>query len=65
MSICLFFINITEYGPYGSRLLSCAIEHLNAEIVQLTVSDISLAIEWLKCSYLYVRIKKACVHHHP
>ncbi|KAH7658892.1 DNA helicase protein [Dioscorea alata] len=41
-----------------SQLLSCAIEHLNAEIVQLTVSDISLAIEWLKCSYLYVRIKK-------
>ncbi|KAJ0962512.1 hypothetical protein J5N97_027634 [Dioscorea zingiberensis] len=41
-----------------SQLLSCAMEHLNAEIVQLTVSDISLAIEWLKCSYLYVRIKK-------
>lgn len=33
-------------------------EHLNAEIVQLTVSDVSLAIEWLKCSYLFVRIKK-------
>lgn len=33
-------------------------EHLNAEIVQLTISDISLAIEWLKYSYLYVRIKK-------
>ncbi|XP_020251478.1 ATP-dependent DNA helicase MER3 homolog [Asparagus officinalis] len=41
-----------------SQLLSSAMEHLNAEIVQLTVSDISLAIEWLKCSYLYVRIKK-------
>ncbi|KAF3321699.1 ATP-dependent DNA helicase MER3 [Carex littledalei] len=41
-----------------SQLLSCAVEHLNAEIVQMTVSDISLAIEWLKCSYLYIRIKK-------
>ncbi|XP_077253583.1 DNA helicase ROCK-N-ROLLERS isoform X6 [Tasmannia lanceolata] len=41
-----------------SQLLSCITEHLNAEIVQLTVSDISLAIEWLKCSYLFVRIKK-------
>ncbi|XP_010936598.1 ATP-dependent DNA helicase MER3 homolog [Elaeis guineensis] len=41
-----------------SQLLSCAIEHINAEIVQMTVSDISMAIEWLKCSYLYVRIKK-------
>jgi len=34
------------------------VEHLNAEIVQLTVPDISLAIEWIKCSYLYIRIKK-------
>ncbi|XP_058088895.1 DExH-box ATP-dependent RNA helicase DExH17 [Magnolia sinica] len=41
-----------------SQLLSCTTEHLNAEIVQLNVSDITLAIEWLKCSYLYVRIKK-------
>ncbi|WOL03863.1 ATP-dependent DNA helicase [Canna indica] len=41
-----------------SQLLSCAMEHLMAEIVQLTISDISLAIEWLKCSYLYVRIKR-------
>ncbi|KAG6525001.1 hypothetical protein ZIOFF_014953 [Zingiber officinale] len=41
-----------------SQLLSCATEHLMAEIVQLIVSDISLAIEWLKCSYLHVRIKK-------
>lgn len=36
-------------------------EHLTAEIVQLTVSDIARAIEWMKCSYLYVRIKKACI----
>ncbi|KAG2659864.1 ATP-dependent DNA helicase MER3 homolog [Panicum virgatum] len=41
-----------------SQLLPCAVEHLNAEIVQLTVPDISLAIEWIKCSYLYIRIKK-------
>ncbi|KAK3033056.1 hypothetical protein RJ639_035682 [Escallonia herrerae] len=36
-----------------SQLLSCVTEHLTAEIVQLTVSDITRAIEWLKCSYLY------------
>lgn len=36
-------------------------EHLTAEIVQLTVSDITRAIEWMKCSYLYVRMKKACI----
>ncbi|KAJ8443907.1 hypothetical protein Cgig2_032731 [Carnegiea gigantea] len=36
-----------------SQLLSCITEHLTAEIVQLTVPDISRAIEWMKCSYLY------------
>ncbi|KAA8548132.1 hypothetical protein F0562_004607 [Nyssa sinensis] len=41
-----------------SQLLSCVTEHLTAEIVQLTISDITRAIEWMKCSYLYVRMKK-------
>ncbi|OMO59219.1 hypothetical protein CCACVL1_24992 [Corchorus capsularis] len=41
-----------------SQLLSCLTEHLTAEIVQLTISDITKAIEWIKCSYLYVRMKK-------
>ncbi|VFQ70354.1 unnamed protein product [Cuscuta campestris] len=41
-----------------SQLLQCITEHLTAEIVQLTVSDITKAIEWMKCSYLYVRMKK-------
>ncbi|KAL0692573.1 hypothetical protein Bca4012_059753 [Brassica carinata] len=34
-------------------LLPCLIEHLTAEIVQLTISDVTRAIEWMKCSYLY------------
>ncbi|KAK4367437.1 hypothetical protein RND71_011229 [Anisodus tanguticus] len=34
-------------------LLPCITEHLTAEIVQLTVSDITGAIEWMKCSFLY------------
>ncbi|KAL8463423.1 hypothetical protein ACS0TY_034179 [Phlomoides rotata] len=41
-----------------SQLLPCVTEHLTAEIVQSTVSDITRAIEWMKCSYLFVRIKK-------
>ncbi|XP_019161506.1 PREDICTED: DExH-box ATP-dependent RNA helicase DExH17 isoform X3 [Ipomoea nil] len=41
-----------------SQLLPCITEHLTAQIVQLTVSDITKAIEWMKCSYLYVRMKK-------
>ncbi|XLS97652.1 hypothetical protein HN51_040387 [Arachis hypogaea] len=42
----------------SNRLLPCVTEHLLAEIVQLTVTDITKAIEWLQCSYLYVRMKK-------
>ncbi|CAK9176144.1 unnamed protein product [Ilex paraguariensis] len=41
-----------------SQLLPCVTEHLTAEIVQMTISDITRAIEWMKCSYLYVRMKK-------
>ncbi|XP_057813245.2 DExH-box ATP-dependent RNA helicase DExH17 isoform X2 [Cryptomeria japonica] len=46
-----------------SELLSTITEHLNAEIVQLTVSNISLAIEWLKCSFLYIRIRQNPEHY--
>ncbi|XP_050384222.1 DExH-box ATP-dependent RNA helicase DExH17 isoform X1 [Argentina anserina] len=46
-----------------SQLLSCLTEHLTAEIVQLTVSDITRAIEWMKCSFLYVRMKKNPAHY--
>ncbi|XP_047315247.1 DExH-box ATP-dependent RNA helicase DExH17 isoform X2 [Impatiens glandulifera] len=41
-----------------SQLLQCVTEHLTAEIVQLTITDITMAIEWMKCSYLYIRMKK-------
>ncbi|XP_027153798.1 DExH-box ATP-dependent RNA helicase DExH17 [Coffea eugenioides] len=41
-----------------SQMLPCMTEHLTAEIVQLTISDITKAIDWMKCSYLYVRMKK-------
>lgn len=46
--------------PSNFRLLSCVTEHLTAEIVQMTIPDIVKAIEWMKCSYLYVRMKKVC-----
>ncbi|KAK9119762.1 hypothetical protein Scep_017855 [Stephania cephalantha] len=45
------------------KLLSCMTEHLAAEIVQLTISDISQAIEWMKCSYLYIRMRKNPVNY--
>ena len=60
------------------RLLSCVTEHLTAEIVQLTISDITRAIEWIRMyvqltiseivqltsSCLYVRMKKASSSEH-
>lgn len=51
----LFYICFSNF-----RLLSCVTEHLTAEIVQMTIPDIVKAIEWMKCSYLYVRMKKVC-----
>ncbi|OAE22601.1 hypothetical protein AXG93_777s1080 [Marchantia polymorpha subsp. ruderalis] len=45
--------------PVESELLPSISEHLNAEIVLMTVSDVGLAMEWLKCSYLYIRIRKS------
>ena len=41
------------------------IEHLNAEIVLHTISDVSIAIEWLKSTYLYIRIKQNPKHYGP
>ncbi|MCO5575659.1 hypothetical protein L7F22_029463 [Adiantum nelumboides] len=49
--------------PVESELFASIAEHLNAEIVLMTVSDVSLAIDWLKCSFLYVRIKKNPEHY--
>jgi len=39
------------------------IEHLNAEIVLNTITDVSVAILWMKSTFLYVRIKKNPQHY--
>nr|XP_024376302.1 DExH-box ATP-dependent RNA helicase DExH17-like isoform X8 [Physcomitrium patens] len=57
-SVHLYHNLLSGSEPVESQLLSSIVEHLNAEIVLMTVSDCSQAIDWLKCSYLYVRIKK-------
>ncbi|KAK8753914.1 hypothetical protein OTU49_001812, partial [Cherax quadricarinatus] len=33
------------------------IEHLNAEIVLGTVTDLGVAVEWLRSTFLYVRVQ--------
>ncbi|KAL2620883.1 hypothetical protein R1flu_001088 [Riccia fluitans] len=44
--------------PVESELLPCMAQYLNAEIVMMTVSDVGLALNWLKCSFLYIRLRK-------
>ncbi|CAB4028021.1 probable ATP-dependent DNA helicase HFM1 [Paramuricea clavata] len=41
-----------------SSLHKNLIEHLNAEIVLNTITDVSIALEWLKSTFLYIRILK-------
>ena len=39
------------------------IEHLNAEIVLQTITDVSIALDWLKSTFLFTRIKKNPKHY--
>lgn len=38
-------------------------EHLNSEVVLGTISDLSVAMEWLTSTFLYVRAKKHPKHY--
>lgn len=65
----MMFISLTSSllrnRAVGARLLPSVAEHLNAEIVLMTVTDVSLAIDWLKCSFLYIRLRKVCANISP
>ena len=39
-----------------SCLMESFAEHLNAEIVLDTIKDVSMAINWLQGSFLYIRV---------
>lgn len=39
------------------------IEHLNAEIVLHTITDVSIALEWLRSTFFYVRVKQNPKHY--
>ncbi|XP_062607353.1 probable ATP-dependent DNA helicase HFM1 [Saccostrea cucullata] len=41
-----------------SSLHKNLIEHLNAEIVLHTINDISIAMEWIRYTFLYIRVMK-------
>ncbi|ESP01500.1 hypothetical protein LOTGIDRAFT_139720, partial [Lottia gigantea] len=46
-----------------SSLHKNLIEHLNAEIVLHTITDMGLAVEWIRHTFLYVRIMKNPSHY--
>ncbi|KAL0477357.1 ATP-dependent DNA helicase Hfm1 [Acrasis kona] len=49
--------------PVESHLQHLIIEHLNAEIVLETVQNVRVAIEWLKSTFLYIRMMKNPMHY--
>ncbi len=39
------------------------IEHLNAEVVLHTITDVSIALEWLRSTFFYIRVKQNPKHY--
>lgn len=39
------------------------IEHMNAEIVLHTITDVSIALEWLRSTFLYIRVTQNPKHY--
>jgi ATP-dependent DNA helicase HFM1/MER3 len=46
-----------------SSLHKHLIEHLNAEIVLRTINDVTVALQWLKSTFLFTRIQKNPKHY--
>ena len=47
---------ISGSEPVESCLHDCFAEHLNAEVVLATVRDVATATQWLRTTFLYVRV---------
>uniref|UniRef100_A0A3Q4G5E7 Probable ATP-dependent DNA helicase HFM1 n=1 Tax=Neolamprologus brichardi TaxID=32507 RepID=A0A3Q4G5E7_NEOBR len=46
-----------------SSLHSHLVEHLNAEIVLQTISDVKMALDWIRSTFLYIRALKNPTHY--
>ncbi|RWS17635.1 putative ATP-dependent DNA helicase HFM1-like protein [Dinothrombium tinctorium] len=46
-----------------SHLHKHLVEHLNAEIVLRTITDVSVAMEWIRSTFLYIRLQKNKSHY--
>jgi hypothetical protein len=56
----LYLLNFQDFFSFflNFSLHHNLIEHLNNEIVLRTVTNVKMAIQWLKSTYLYIRLKK-------
>ena len=59
----LMFQNVQRYENLAmgceeleSQLKTCFAEYLNAEIVLGTIKNMPLAVEWLKSTFMYIRV---------
>lgn len=55
LSYCCIWGNIIVSFP---SLHSHLVEHLNAEIVLQTISDVNMALDWIRSTFLYIRALK-------
>lgn len=56
-------------SPQGNCILlfpslhSHLVEHLNAEIVLQTISDVKMALDWIRSTFLYIRALRNPTHY--
>ena len=66
-SKCLILCFVDAIGVvfevFNVSLHKHLIEHLNAEIVLRTINDVSVALQWLKSTFLFIRIQKNPKHY--
>lgn len=48
---------------FSPSLHSHLVEHLNAEIVLQTISDVNMALDWIRSTFLYIRALKNPSHY--
>lgn len=54
----LLIVHLACVQAVESCLMSSLPEHLNAEVVLGTISDVAEAIAWLKSTFLFTRIRR-------
>uniref|UniRef100_K7EBL3 Probable ATP-dependent DNA helicase HFM1 n=1 Tax=Ornithorhynchus anatinus TaxID=9258 RepID=K7EBL3_ORNAN len=54
---------LTGADTIESSLHRHLIEHLNAEIVLRTITDVNIALEWIRSTFLYIRALKNPAHY--